>query len=301
MNSNQADIKAVLDRLLAMSLQIPFTSRVLQTPIPFLTVLKEISPTRLTHGVLKPSFCIVLQGSKKLAFGKGSLEYGVGDFMAASVEMPVNGQVTEAAADLPYVALRIELTPGEVSSVALEAGLDIPQEKGLHTGVFTGNPGLEVYEAFERLLRLTFDARAARYLAPAIKKEIIYRLLEGEAGAHFYHSMLLHREAAGIAKVIDWITVHFDDSITIDELADLGSMSVSNLHHKFKEVTAMAPLQYQKQLRLQEARRLMLDGGRNVTEAALRVGYQSSTQFIREYKRLFGVSPLRDIKTIREG
>lgn len=141
------------------------------------------------------------------------------------------------------------------------------------------------------------DVRAASYLAPGVKREIIYRMLEGEKGALFYKNMLLHQEASGIGKVIDWIKAHFDSPFTIEELAELGNMSVSNLHYKFKEVTAMAPLQYQKRLRLQEARRLLLDGI-NVTETALQVGYQSSTQFSREYKRLFGLSPLQDIRMI---
>lgn len=299
---NRTDMDAVLGRLSALGLQLPFSSGVWQTPIPFLTFLKENGPTEVAHGLLKPSFCIVIQGSKKLQAGNKTLEYGRGNYMAASVNMPINGQVTSASADSPYMALRIELMPEEVSAVALESGLDLRPENGLQPGVFVGNPGAHVFEAFERLLRLSLEGRAAAgYLAPAVKREIIYRMLEGEGGELFFRNMLLHQEAAGISQVIDFITEHYDSPISVNRLAELGKMSVSNMHHKFKEVTAMSPLQYQKQLRLQEARRLLLEGSSNVTEAALHVGYQSSTQFIREYKRLFGIAPLRDIRSIRSG
>lgn len=301
MNHDLTERLPYLSRMLAIGLQLPFTSGSFQTQVPFLTVLKEIRPTSVAHGVLKPSFCIVLQGSKKVQAGKEALAYGTGQYLAASIDMPVNGQVATASADTPYVALRIELSPEEVAEVALTANLDMHPEKGLQTGIFVGETSPEVLEAFERLLRLSNDPRAAAFLAPGVKREIIYRLLDGDGGALFYRNMLLHQEAAGISRVIDWITAHFDSPFTIEELAELGNMSVSNLHRKFKEVTAMAPLQYQKRLRLQEARRLLLGKTLDVTEAALQVGYQSSTQFIREYKRLFGLSPYKDARTIRDG
>ncbi|MZQ80609.1 helix-turn-helix domain-containing protein [Paenibacillus sp. 5J-6] len=301
MNNRQTDAKETLDRLLASCLKIPLASGASRTAIPFLAVLKESGPTLLSHGVLKPSLCIVLQGRKRLQIGAKEIEYTAGDFLSASIDMPVNGQVTIASSQSPYIALRIDLTPGEVAAVASEANLDLRPETGLQPGLFVGKPCLEVLEGFEKLLRLSLDARAAEYLAPAIKREIIYRLLDGEEGPLFYKNMLLHQDASGIGKVIDWIKGNFDSPLTIEELAELGNMSISNLHYKFKEVTSMAPLQYQKRLRLQEARRLLLDGA-NVTETALQVGYQSSTQFSREYKRLFGLSPLRHIRvTIHEG
>jgi len=301
MNNDPADRQSLLNRMLALSLQLPFTGGVYQTQIPFLTVLKEIKPTQVAHGVLRPSFCIVLQGSKKVQAGKETLEYGTGHYLAASIDMPVNGQVAKADAEFPYAALRIELAPEEVAEVALEAKMNIRAEKGSQTGIFVGETSLEVLEAFERLLRLSADPRAANFLAAAVKREIIYRLLDGKAGALFYRNMLLHQEAAGISRVIGWITDHFDSPFTIGELAGLGNMSVSNLHRKFKEVTAMAPLQYQKRLRLQEAQRLLLEGTFDVTEAALHVGYYSPTQFIREYKRLYGLSPFKDVRMIRDG
>jgi AraC-like DNA-binding protein len=300
MHINQVDTQEVLDRLLNLSLQIPLRTNRLQTAVPFLHILKENSPTLLSKGPLKPSLCIILQGKTRLQFGEDIIEYKRGNFLATSVSMPVTGQVLEAAADAPYLALRIELPPGEVAAVATEADLKLQPKAELYPGIFVGKPRLEVLEGFEKLLRLSQNPKAAKFLAPAVKREIIYWLLDGEEGARFYHNMLWHQEASGISKVIDWITHNFDSTITIEELIELGNLSVSSLHYKFKEVTGMAPLQYQKRLRLQEARRLLLDGA-NVTETAQRTGYQSSTQFSREYKRLFGLSPVQYIRSHNEG
>jgi AraC-like DNA-binding protein len=296
MHINPVNIQEALDRLLSLTLQIPISTNRLQAAIPFLDILKVDSPRSLSKGPLKPSLCIILQGKTRLQFGEDIIEHKRGDFLATSVSMAVTGQILEAAADAPYLALRIELPPGEVAAVATESGLKLQLEDGAHTGIFLGEPTLEVLEGFEKLLRLSQNPKAAKYLAPAVKREIIYWLLDSEQGSRFYYNMLWHQEASGISKVIDWITQNFDSAITIEELAELGNMSVSSLHYKFKEVTAMAPLQYQKRLRLQEARRLLLDGA-NVTETALRTGYQSSTQFSREYKRLFGLSPVQYIRS----
>jgi AraC-like DNA-binding protein len=300
MHINQVDTQKVLDRLLNLSLQIPLRTNRLQTAVPFLHILKENSPTLLSKGPLKPSLCIILQGKTRLQFGEDIIEYKRGNFLATSVSMPVTGQVLEASADAPYLALQVELPPGEVAAVATEADLKLQPKAELHPGIFVGKPRLEVLEGFEKLLRLSQNPKAAKFLAPAVKREIIYWLLDGEEGARLYHNMLWHQEASGISKVIDWITHNFDSTITIEELVELGNMSVSSLHYKFKEVTGMTPLQYQKRLRLQEARRLLLDGA-NVTETALRTGYQSSTQFSREYKRLFGLSPMQYISSHNKG
>lgn len=291
----------ILSRLLAQAvMQSSLSHGAVQTPIPFFEILKEDKPSLMAPGILKPSLCILLQGRKKLQAGAANIEYSEGDFMATSVSMPVHAQVVEAAPNTPYLALRIELTPSEVATVALEANLHFHPSPGVQLGLFVGKPRLEVLESFEKLLRLTADGKAAQFLAPAVKREIIYWLLEGENGALFYKNMLLHQEASSLSKIIEQLTIRFDEPITIEEMAELGNMSVSNLHAKFKEVTGLAPLQYQKRLRLQEARRVLLDGA-NVSESALRVGYVSASQFIREYKRLFGRAPLQDIRTIYHG
>jgi AraC-like DNA-binding protein len=297
MHINQVDIQKVLDRLLNLSLQLPMRTSKLQTAVPFFQILKEDGPTLMSKGPLKPSLCVILQGKTRLQYGKDIIEYSRGNYLATSLSLPVTGQVLEASADAPYVVLKIDLPPGEVAAVATEADLKLQQPKTEdHPGLFIGRPRLEVLEGFEKLLRLSLNPKAAKFLAPTVKREIIYWLLDDEEGARFYHNMIWHQEASGISKVIDWITLNFNSSITIEELAELGNMSVSCLHNKFKQVTGITPMQYQKKVRLQEARRLLLDGA-NVTETAMRTGYQSATQFSREYKRLFGLSPLQYIRS----
>ncbi|CAM4444602.1 AraC-like DNA-binding protein [Paenibacillus endophyticus] len=296
MDNNQDNVHEVLYRLLNVILKLPLRTSRFQTEIPFFQILTEKSPTVAKKGPLKPSLCIIVQGKTHMQIGEDTIEYKPGNFLATSVSFPVTGQVVEASSDAPYMALRIELTPGEVAAVATEADLKLQPKSEPHQGIFVGKTTLEVVEGFEKLLKLLQNPKAAKYLAPAVKREIIYWLLACEEGAAFYFSMLWHQEASQISKVVDWVTQNFNCTINIKELAKLGSMSVSSLHYKFKEVTGKSPLQYQKQLRLQEARRLLLDGA-NVTETALQMGYQSSTQFSREYKRLFGLSPVHYLRS----
>ncbi|NIK71933.1 AraC family transcriptional regulator [Paenibacillus sp. BK720] len=296
MDNYQENVQEVLNRLLNVILKLPLRTNRFQTVIPFLQILTEKSPTVASKGPLKPSLCIIVQGKTHMQIGEETIEYKPGNFLATSVNLPVKGQVVEASVDTPYMALRIELPPGEVAAVATEADLKLQPRSESHQGIFVGKTTLEVAEGFEKLIKLLQNPKAAKYLAPAVKREIIFWLLAGEEGAAFYFSMLWHQEASEISKVVDWVTHNFNSNINIKELAKLGNMSVSSLHYKFKEVTGKTPLQYQKQLRLQEARRLLLDGA-NVTETALQMGYQSSTQFSREYKRLFGLSPVHYLRS----
>jgi AraC-like DNA-binding protein len=296
MDNNQENVQEVLNRLLNLILKLPLRTNIFQTEIPFLQILTEKSPTVASKGPLKPSLCIIVQGKTHMQIGEDIIEYKPGNFLASSVSMPVTGQVVEASAAAPYMAVRIELPPGEVAVVATEADLKHQLKSKQHHGIFVGKTTLEILEGFEKLLKLLQNPKAANYLAPSVKREIIYWLLTGEEGADFYFSMLWHQEASQISKVVDWVTHNFNSTINIKGLAKLGNMSVSSLHYKFKEVTGKTPLQYQKQLRLQESRRLLLDGA-NVTETALQMGYQSSTQFSREYKRLFGLSPVHYLRS----
>ncbi|NBD28143.1 AraC family transcriptional regulator [Paenibacillus glycinis] len=296
MENRATDAPHDLSRLLELASRYSFIDGTSRTEIPYLTVLKEIKPIPVAQGVLGPSFCAVIQGKKLLQVGQDSIEYGAGNYLASSIHMPLKGTVLQASPEQPYVALQISLTAEEVTSVALEAKVGVHADKSLGAGAFVGEMNVEALEVIERLLRISADSRAIAFLAPALKRELLFRLLTGAGGDVFYNRMLLHQEAAGIQHVIQWITAHYDSAFTIRQLADLGNMSVSNLHHKFKAVTAMTPLQYQKRIRLQEAKRLLMGGNSDVTRTASQVGYESATQFIREYKRLFGLSPLRDVR-----
>lgn len=291
--------KSVLNHLLDLISQFSFTHGTFETNIPFLSLLREVKPTVVEHGFLNPSICIVIQGNKKLNIGEKSIELGAGNYIASSIDMPINGQVSKASHETPYTAIKIAFTSEEIASVVLEANIKPREENQLREGAFVGKIGLEVLLVLERLLNLSPDSQAAAFLAPAMKQEIIYRLLTGEDGGMFYNNMLLHHEASGISKAIHYVKANFERSLTVDQIARVGNMSVSTLHHKFKAVTTLSPIQYQKQLRLQEARRILLSGGVDVTRAAFQVGYESLTQFNREYKRLFGLPPLKDIRAIR--
>ncbi|MNC45203.1 HTH-type transcriptional activator RhaS [compost metagenome] len=177
-----------------------------------------------------------------------------------------------------------------------------PRDQKLSAAAFFGKADAELLELFSRLLKLAVNGnlREAGYLSGLLKHEMIFNLLSGDYGHLFFQEVLFDQKAGGVGQAIEWIHQNYARSFTARELAEANNMSVSGLHHKFKAVTAMSPLQYQKQLRLQEARRLMLSGSMDATTAALEVGYESASQFSREYRRLFGLPPRRDIQAVRK-
>jgi AraC-like DNA-binding protein len=217
------------------------------------------------------------------------------------IDMPASGQVIGVTKESPYIGLRIDFTTTEIASVVMEAEINVKsKDKMLSTAAFVGRSDADLLDIFIRLLKLIDKPREAQFLSALIKREMIFNLLSGDYGYLFLQQALFDQQADGIGKAIAWIKENFSRSFTVEELAKSSSMSVSGLHHKFKAITTMGPLQYQKQLRLQEARRLMLSGSMDATIAALEVGYESPSQFTREYRRLFGLPPLKDIKAVRE-
>jgi len=296
LNSKTSDF--VINDLLEIISKFQFTDGFFKTNIPFLSVLRAVKPTEFERGFLNPQICILIQGNKRLYIGENSIELGTKDYIASNIDMPISGYVSEASYEVPYTAIKIEFSSEEIASVILEANIKPKRESELKEGACVGKIGADVLLVIERLLNLSRDTKAVDFLAPAMKQEIIYYLLTGEDGDMFYNNMLLHNEASGINNAINYVKGNFKNSISIDEIARVGNMSISTLYHKFKSITTLSPIQYQKQLRLQEARRILLSGGVDVTRAALMVGYESLTQFNREYKRLFGLPPLKDIKNM---
>jgi AraC-like DNA-binding protein len=269
------------------------------TIVPFLSVLRQSAPTALRNGILRPSICLVVQGRKRFHLGEDAVEYGAGRFLAASIDLPAGGEVTGATRTRPYIAVRLEIEPSEVAHVLMESKLTA--RPGDTVGpAFVGDADAETVDAFRRLLVAAGDTRDAAFLAPALKREIIYRLLTGPSGQMFLRSVTFDPSAIGVGKAIRWLRENFDRPFKVDDLAKVARMSVSSLHHKFKGVTTMGPLQYQKRLRLEEARRRLLSGTVDATGAAFGVGYESASQFSREYRRLFGLPPSRDVKAFRE-
>ncbi|MEK3916566.1 AraC family transcriptional regulator [Paenibacillus sp. FSL H7-0331] len=288
-----------LQRLLHLCNTYSFASGIHETGISFVSLLKADRPTTIQYGFFQPGICVVLQGNKTLIVRNNTYNYGAGDYIASNIDMPIKGQVSQATQEVPYIAIRISFTTDEIASVALDAKLKTVGENQLTEGAFIGKSGIEVLRVLERLLQLATDSEAADFLAPGVKREMIYRLLTDEDGARFYNNMLLHHDAAGISKAIHYVKANYTRTLSVEEIARAGGMSPSTLHHKFKSVTALSPIQYQKQLRLQEARRILLTDDTDVTSTAFEVGYESLTQFNREYKRFFGLPPMKDIRTIR--
>lgn len=269
------------------------------TAIPFLSLLRSSHPTPVSKGVLKPSCCVILQGHKRVHLSDEVLDYGPGEYLVVSVDMPASGHIISATADKPYLLLNIELDPQEIAAIVLEAKITIDSEQPVR-GAFIGQTDDALQESLYQLVRLLQAPPAeAAFLAVGLKREIIYRMLNGPYGRQLYQNVVLDQQDRGISKAIAWLKDHYDQPIKVEELAQATNMSVSSLHHRFKAVTNIGPMQYQKQLRLQQARSLLLNGEVDATTAAYKVGYESASQFSREYRRLFGAPPMQDIKKLR--
>src|SRR5215213_10119644 len=259
-------------------------------PLKGLHLNRSSTPTEPLHGVSKPSLCVIAQGSKEVLLGDSRYRYDPAHYLLATVELPVVGQVLEASAERPYLSLRLDLDPALVGSVMVEAGHLSSRNQGDVRAIDVSRLDAELLDS----------PAEARVLRPLITREIVYRLLMGEQGNRLRHLALLGGHADRITEAVERLRRDFNQPLRIDSLAQELGMSVSGFHHHFKAVTAMSPLQFQKQLRLQEARRIMLGENLDAASAGYRVGYDDASQFSREYKRLFGQPPVRDVKRLRE-
>jgi len=267
--------------------------------IPGLWLYQFQAPSDRTHVIQHPSVCLIGQGSKEIYWGKETLRYDRDHFLCTSLDLPVVAQVQDASPEKPYVGMAFAITPKDIAQLLAEGSLPVPagssQQKAMTVGALT----LPLIHAFLRYLELLEDPASIPFLAPAIAREILYRLITSEAGSHLRHVALAGSQNAQIHRAVEWMKTHLNQPLTIESLARYCQMSESSLHHHFRKITALSPLQYQKGLRLQEARRLMLVEDLDVTRVAFAVGYESSSQFCREYARQFGESPGRDIKAIK--
>lgn len=265
-----------------------------------LQLYRSSSPTEPVHSVNEPAFCVVAQGSKEVFMGEDRFQYDPAHYLLASVELPTVSQVLSASSERPYLGLRLVLDPTLVGSVLVEAGhLSPPGSAGVKAlDVSQLDGGL--LDAVVRLVRLLDNSADYRVLAPLITREIVYRLLLGRQGARLRLVAALGGQAHRIARAVERLRNDFDKPLRIESLARELGMSVSGFHQHFKAVTSLSPLQFQKQLRLQEARRLMIGESLDAAGAGFRVGYEDASQFNREYKRLFGGPPMRDVERLRE-
>ncbi|WP_442936207.1 AraC family transcriptional regulator [Nostoc sp.] len=268
-------------------------------PLKGLHFNRSSSPSECVHSVSIPAFCAIAQGSKEVLLGSDRYQYDPMNYLLATVELPIISQILEASKEQPYLSLRLDLDPTLVGSVMVEAGnpsLSRTDVKAIDVSPLDAN----LLDAVVRLVRLLDSPAEAHVLLPLIKREIIYRLLMGEQGNRLRHIAVFGGYTHHIARAVERLRKDFNQPIKIESIARELGMSVSGFHHHFKSVTAMSPLQFQKQLRLQEARRVMLGENLDATSAAYRVGYDDASHFNREYKRLFGAPPMRDVERLRE-
>jgi AraC-like DNA-binding protein len=269
-------------------------------PLKGLYLHRSSTTTDALHGSSEPAFCVIAQGSKQVWLGDSVYRYDPAHYLLATVELPIVSRVIEASPERPYLSLRLDLDPALVSSVIVEAGHLPAPNRGDVRAIDVSLLDADLLDATVRLVRLLDSPAEARVLRPLITREIVYRLLMGDQGNRLRHLALLGGHTDRIAEAVERLRKDFNQPLRIESLArDLG-MSVSGFHHHFKAVTAMSPLQFQKQLRLQEARRIMLGENLDAASAGYRVGYDDASQFSREYKRMFGQPPLRDVERLRE-
>lgn len=293
-------LQASQEELVERVTQIARAGDVIQ-PIKGLYVGCVAVPLQKVHGVLKPSFCITAQGSKELILGDNHYRYDPFHYLLTTLELPCIGQVLEASREHPYLGLNLELDPQLVSSVMIETG-HYPSRRtvGDTRAINVSRLDANLSDAVVRLVRVLDAPAEAPILMPWIMREIIYLLLKGDQGGRLRHLTLMGGYMPAIAQAVQRIRQGFDQTLRIEELAEELGMSVSGFHYHFKAVTAMSPLQFQKQLRLQEARRLMLSENFDAASAAYRVGYNNAAYFNREYKSVFGNPPMRDVQQLRE-
>lgn len=270
------------------------------TAIPSLFLIRDSKAFVPRYGVYKPSFCIVAQGSKEVWLSQERFQYGPADYLVASVNLPVTAQVIEASPEAPYLGFKLEFTANQILDILQESKIRAEPKENAKRGMFVSRMESSLMDAVIRLVRLLDHPKDIPILAPLFTKEILYRVLQGPHGAELEQIAIEGSSIRQIKEVIEYITNHFDKSFRIKELAEKANMSVSSFHRHFKEVTAMSPIQFQKRLRLQEARRLLLSESTDAADVAFRVGYESPSQFSREYSRMFGLPPKEDVKRLRK-
>ncbi|AZC26461.1 MULTISPECIES: AraC family transcriptional regulator [Pseudomonas] len=249
----------------------------------------------------QPALCIMAQGRKEVRLADETYNYDPLNYLVVSVAVPLSGKVAIVSPEEPILALRLDIDPGEINALIADAGpLGVPT-RPTGRGLYVERLDPAMLDAVLRLTRLLDTPKDIPMLAPLVRREILYRLLCSPQGHRLYEIATTNSQSHRVNQAIKWLNGNFEQSLRIDELAREVNLSVSTLHHRFKAMTAMSPLQYQKQLRLQEARRLMLAEGLEASAAGYRVGYESPSQFSREYSRLFGAPPLRDMVRLRVG
>jgi AraC-like DNA-binding protein len=266
---------------------------------PGLFLARSSQLTEHLHSVFTPAFCVIAQGSKQVLLGDEVFRYDSGHYLISSVDLPIVSHVAEASEERPYLSFRLNLEASIVASVVMESGIATKKSEAGVKAMDVSPIDADLLDAIVKLARLLDTPDEMKFLAPLIIREMIYRLLKGEQSARLSHLLASEGDTRRISKAVKQLRENIDQPLKIESIARELGMSVSGFHHHFKSVTAMSPLQFQKQIRLQEARRLMLGEDMDVASASFRVGYDDPSYFSREYKKLFGAPPQRDIARLR--
>lgn len=272
----------------------------LATAIPSLTLHRWETPTEPTSYTLPPSICLIAQGAKRVMLGEDSYVYDASHFLITSVDLPVVAQIVEASREKPYLGLTLELDLRTISQLMVDSSYPLPHKPQAGRAMAVSEVPLPLLNAFQRLIDLLDEPEDIPILAPLVQREICYRLLVGDQGPRLRQIAAAGSHSHQIARAIVWLKDNFNQPLRVDDLATYSGMSTSSFHHHFRSLTAMSPLQFQKRLRLNEARQLMLTKRLDAATASFQVGYESPSQFSREYSRLFGTPPLRDIANLRQ-
>lgn len=269
------------------------------TSIPNLDFFRREALTEPCACVVEPSIVVVVQGAKQMLVGNQAYAYDTERFLINSLDIPARSQILEASPDTPCLGLVFKLDLSVMAELISQTQLPPPRDRATEASAGLGMMTPALLEPFTRLLTLLDEPADIPMLAPLIEREIHYRLLKSDVAARLWQIASVGSQSRQIARAIDWLKVNYAQPLHIEELAAHVQMSTSSLHHYFRQLTAKSPLQYQKWLRLSEARRLMLNENLDAAGAAFHVGYESPSQFSREYGRLFGAPPKRDIQGLR--
>lgn len=293
MKKSQAELSRLIEKF-------AIQDGVHSTMIPSLELIRSSTTTSPVLRVHEPALCIVAQGAKVVMLETERYSYGPSNYLAVSVDLPISAQITEASRKSPYLCIRLSLDPLQILDMMRESAVPLRKRIELRRGLFVNETNSLLLDAAIRLVRLLETPEDVPVLAPSVLREIYYRVLKGEQGDYLKQIAVDGSNARRIATVINRIKADYAMPLRIEELARSVHMSPASMHRHFKNVTAMSPLQYQKKIRLLEARRLLLSEAIDAAEVGFRVGYESPSQFSREYRRMFGMPPIKDIRKWQE-
>jgi AraC-like DNA-binding protein len=285
---------------LARKIAVHFAGEgVLATNVPGLSLYRQSTPTACNSATYEPRLVVFVQGKKRINLGATSYLCDASSFLISAVDLPVVSQVVEATREKPMLGLLLRLEMPMVRRILGDEELPLPEEPADARGMAVGVTALELLNACSRLIDLLDAPQDIAFLSGLIQREIVYRLLRSPQGKHLRAIATLGEQSHRTAKAVSWLRMNYSKPLRVEDLAAMAQMGVSTLHHHFRSLTAMSPIQYQKQLRLHVARERMLNEGLDAASAAFEVGYESASQFNREYSRFFGQPPMRDIKARR--